>query len=164
MHPRYYFVGVDGEQAVSSTETAKQIQCVRQLECCLVDSRGSKFSWDAFDNPEKPHTIFQAIMNDRKMRIDRGIVMADRPNFAVITAVDNQALRLEYYEGHDALALTYDIRSPELIGASIPSFMGSDPCAYDPGQFLEDAFGIPKEISEPLLKAIHKRMRKEEKE
>jgi|CZCB01.1.fsa_nt_gi hypothetical protein len=150
-----YLIGTDGEKAISSEVTKKQIEEVKKLTCALAH-KGQPLDWDSFDNPDEPRTLFQAIMHDRKQRVDEGHLMADRPNFAVVTAYQGRAVRLEYYEGHDALQLVYDIRAPELQGKDLPKYMEADPCAYDPVDFLEQCFGIPPELSQPLLEAVHK--------
>lgn len=67
--------------------------------------------------------MFQSIRRDRELRVDKETLMADRPGFALITAMDNKAVRLEYYEGHDALSLVYDVKAKELQGKKLPNFM-----------------------------------------
>ena len=74
-----------------------------------------------------------------------------------MTAADGQAVRLEYYEGHDALSLRFDIRSPNLQGMSLPNFMDQDPQAYDPVEFLKTAFGMPEDFTKPLMDEIHRK-------
>lgn len=90
------------------------------------------------------------------MRVDKGQLMADRPCFAVITAKNGKAVRLEFYEGHDSLELVYDIRSPEFYNKELQPYMEKDEYAYDPSAFLEELFGIPKDISKPILEILHK--------
>jgi len=68
---------------------------------------------------------------------------------------DGKAVRLEYYEGHDALSLVYDIRAKELEGKELPKWLESDPYAYDPAAFLEAMLGLPKEVSKPILDITH---------
>jgi len=147
-------VAVGGEVAVGGAQTETQIARVRELECALANEDGV-LTWGDFDNPEEPRTLFQAIARDRDRRIDHGICMADRPPFAVVTAWGGRAVRLEYYEGHDALSLVYDIRAPELQGKILPKYMEADPHAYDPAAFLEEVLGIPKDVSGPLLEMAH---------
>ena len=84
--------------------------------------------------------------------------MADRPSFCVVTPMDGKAVRLEFYEGHDALSLVYDLRSKELQGKDFPNFMDHDPQAYDPVKFVKDAFGIPENLSKPILDELHKKI------
>jgi len=156
MKTEILFIGVDGEQTVNSQETLKQIEKVKSLECLLANEN-EKLSWTDFDNPEEPRTLFQSIKGDREIRIDKKTFMADRPSFAVITVMDNKAVRLEYYEGHDALSLVYDVRAKELQGKDLPNFMDKDPQAYDPCEFLKEAFGIPEEISKPILDKAHEK-------
>jgi len=152
---KIFFIGVDGEKTVNFNETQAQIKAVKALRCCLQDE-GEALSWDAFDNPKEKRTIFQSILKDREMRVDKKILMADRPSFCVITAIDNKAIRLEFYEGHDLLHLEYDIRSKELQSKDLPFFMDEDPQAYDPVKFLKDVFGISEEFSRPFLDKVHK--------
>lgn len=151
---RTLFVGIDGERVVGGEETRRQIEEVKKLRCAL-EYGGRKLDWDAFDDPREPRTIFQAILRDRKMRVDMEMLMADRPPFAVVTARGGDAVRLEYYQGHDALSLVHDIRAPELQGQNLPAFLEEDPCAYDPAECLEKLLGIPKEMTGPILEKAH---------
>ena len=150
------YVGINGEKVVNSVETKKQINRVKKLKSMLTNENGQPLDWYTFDNPEEPRTLFQAILKDRKMRVDKGQLMADRPSFAVITAKNGKAVRLEYYEGHDSLELVYDIRSPEFYNKELQPYMEKDEYAYDPSAFLEELFGIPKDISKPILEILHK--------
>lgn len=149
------FIGVDGNQTVTSIETRKQIEAVKKLKCDLV-IEGENPTWNAFDDPKESRTLFQSIEGDRKMRVDEKTFMADRPSFAVVTEHEGKAVRLEYYEGHDALSLVYDVRSQELEGKELPNFMESDPNAYDPIAFLKDVFGMPEDFTRPIIDEIHK--------
>ena len=79
--------------------------------------------WDFFDDPEEPRSLFQTILNDRDLRVDRGISLEDRPPFCVVTSMDGKAVRLEFYEGKIMLRLRYDIRTAELDGAKLPNYL-----------------------------------------
>lgn len=149
------FIGADAEQVVNSKKTLEQIQAVEALECAF-EHEGQRISWKDLNNAEEPRTLFQSILRDRKRRVDENTLMADRPSFAVITAMDGKAVRLEFYEGHDALQLVFDLRSKELQGRKLPNFMDEDPQAYDPAKFLEEALGIPESVSKPVIDEVHK--------
>lgn len=148
-------IGTGGMQAADFANTLKQIQAVEVLECAL-EHEGEKISWEGFDNPDEPRSLFQSILRDRKRRIDEHTMMADRPSFAVITATGGKAVRLEYYEGHDALQLVFDLRSKELQGKKLPNFLDEDPQAYNPAKFLEEVLGIPESVSKPILDEVHR--------
>ena len=150
-----YFIGTDGEQVVNSQETLKQIEKVKKLDCNL-QGEGTALTWTDFDNPEETRALFQSILGDRKKRVDEKTIMADRPAFCVITEHEGAAVRLEYYEGHDALSLVYDIRAKEIEDKDLPKWMESDPQAYDPAKFLKEAFGMPEDITRPIIEEIHK--------
>ncbi len=156
------FIGMDGGQAVDSKETLEQITAVEALECVL-EHEGEKISWEGFDNPNEPRSLFQSILRDRKRRVDEHTMMADRPSFAVITAMDGKAVRLEYYEGHDALQLEFDLRSKELQGKKLLNFMAEDEQAYDPAKFLEEFFGIPESMSKTIIDEVHKEQHDEKR-
>jgi len=151
-----YEIGFLGDTACGSEITRKQIDQVRQLTCDLELSDGTKLSWDTFNDPDESRSLFQSIIRDRELRVDKKILMADRPKFAVVTAFGNRAVRLEFYEGHDALTCTHDLRAKELHKSCMPVFMDSDPYAYDPVKFLKDEFGIPAEFSKPVIDDLHK--------
>lgn len=152
------FIGADGEQVVDSATTQKQIAEVEALEC-VMENEGQALKWKDFDDTEQPRTIFQSILRDRKRRVDEHTLMADRPAFAVITAMEGKAVRLEYWEGHNALQLVFDLRSRELQGKELPNFLDEDPHAYDPAKFLKDLMGIPEDVSKPILEAVHSKGR-----
>ena len=152
-----FFIGVGGGKVVASKETITQIEKVRALECTLKTETGEKITWDDVDNPNEPRTLFQSILRDRSRRVDQKTFMADRPSFCVVASMDGKAVRLEFYEGHDALSLTYDLRSKELQGKKLSNFMDHDPQAYDPAKFLKETFGMPEEITRPILEEIHKK-------
>jgi len=152
-----FFIGVGGGKVVASKETITQIEKVRALECTLETETGEKITWDDLDDPNESRTLFQCILGDRKRRVDQKTFMADRPSFCVVTAMDGKAMRLEFYEGHDALSLVYDIRAKELKGKSLQNFMDHDPQAYDPAKFLKETFGMSEEITRPMLEELHKK-------
>ncbi|MEW6170662.1 MAG: hypothetical protein AB1472_03810 [Candidatus Omnitrophota bacterium] len=153
------FIGVDGKKVVSLKETLKQIEKAKTYELALETEQGEKVEWIHLDDPDEFRTLFQFIVADRRSRVDKKIFMADRPSFCVLTIWNNQIVRLEFYEGHDALSLVYDIRSKELQGKKLPNFMDEDPQAYDPAKFLKETFGFPEEFTKPLkslLDELHK--------
>ncbi len=151
---RTLFIGTDGEQTVDSETTQTQINRVVALECAL-EYNSQKITWKDLNDPEQPMTIFQAILKDRELRVGRHVLMAYRPAFAVITAIDKKAVRCEIYSGHDSLYLMYDLRSRELQGTRLPNYLESDPQGYDPAVFLKEALGIPENVSKPVLDAVH---------
>jgi hypothetical protein len=122
----FYFIGIGEGKLTSFSGTKKQISYVKALECCL-EHEGESLTWDFFDDRNVKKTLFQSILRDRKMRVNIKIPMDYRPPFCVVTAVDNRAVRLEYYEGRAVLKLRHDIRSKELEGANLPPFMKEDP-------------------------------------
>jgi len=148
---RTIYIGFDGENVVSSEETKKSIDEISKLECAL-EAEGQQLNWKVFNNPDEPRTIFQTILGDRKIRVDQHTAMADRPPMAVVSVVNNKAVRLEFYEGHDALALSFDLRSKELSGKDLPRWMEVDPQAYNPYKFLKEALGFP--IPEEIIKEV----------
>ena len=149
------FVGVDGQQTVSGAETERQIAAVTALECALLTEKGEPVTWLDMNDPAEPRSLFQYVLTDRRIRVDQKTLMADRPAFAVVTVHDGRAVRLEYYEGHDQLECTYDLRSAELQGKPLPRFMDVDPQAYDPAAFLAELFGLPPEITRPVIEGLH---------
>ena len=155
---KIYYIGVDGEQTVNSSETLKQIEEIKQFECNLIDhtENDKKLNWNDFYNVDDNRTLFKHILGDREIRVDNKTAMADRPSFCVLTEHENKIIRLEYYEGHDSLSLKYDIRSKELEGKELKNFMDKDENGYNPIEFLQEVFGIPAEISKPILEKAHK--------
>ena len=163
-----YLIGMEKEKekegyvACSSEKTKKQIEELKKYSLDLFTKNGEQVTWNDIDSPEEPRTILRAIVKDREIRIDKNTFMADRPSFAVCSIDENRIVRLEYYEGHDALKKEYDIRSKELQDQTLSDFLESDPQAYDPYAFLEKNFGIPKEISKPILDKLHNKEHAEE--
>ena len=124
----FHVIGVGEETLVSSgglassIETRLQIDDVKSLECRL-QIEGESLTWDFFDDPDEPRSLFQTILNDREMRVNRRIELEDRPPTCVITSMDGKAVRLEFYEGKYMLRLRFDIRSSELEGAKLPNYL-----------------------------------------
>ena len=56
-------------------------RCRPRLALHLVspDDAREPIAWDDLDNPDEPRTLCQHILGDRKVRVDRGNFMADRP-------------------------------------------------------------------------------------
>ncbi|MCL0035884.1 hypothetical protein M1N44_02415 [Dehalococcoidia bacterium] len=152
----FFFIGHDGEKVVNSAKTLEQIAEVKKLECAM-EHEGEQIRWDMLDSPAEPigfpklgrRTLFQAIVSDRRLRVDQRTMMADRPPIAVVTAVAGKAVRMEFYAGHDALHLIYDLRTRELQGKPMPRWLTSDPQAYNPYRFLQSiGFPVPDELIE----------------
>jgi hypothetical protein len=118
----FHVIGVGDKNLASASETRHQIDDVKELECQL-QVEGEALTWDFFDNPEEPRSLFQTILNDRDLRVDRGISLENRPPFCVVTSMDGKAVRLEFYEGKIILRLRYDIRTSELDGAKLPNYL-----------------------------------------
>ncbi len=124
------FIGVDGKRVVGSQETISQIDKVRTLECALESKQGIKITWDHLYNAN-PQCIFREILRDRESRVDQMSLTENKPPFCVITAVDGRAVRLEFYEGHEAFRLVYDLRANELQSKNLPKFIDQQPLPYD---------------------------------
>lgn len=154
IQPRLHYIGFDGERAVTSRETQAQIDAIKDLRCALVD-QSEPFAWRDIDDPAEPRTLFQHILGDRRLRIDQKRLMANRPPIAVATEHDGAIVRLEYYEGHDQLECTHDLRSADLAGKELPRWMEQDPQAYDPVAFMEQAFGVDPQLTKAVLQATH---------
>lgn len=110
---KQYMIGFIDDTACGSKETSKQIEDIMQLDLAL-EHNGEKITWGDINNPAEPRTLLQAIVRDREVRIDQKTLMANRPLFALLTEENGRIVRLEYYEGHDYLSCTYDLRSKEL--------------------------------------------------
>ncbi len=138
---------------VDSAETQRQIDRLKSLPSLLVDE-GEPIPWEALDNPAERRTLLQFILGDRRVRVDKHTFMADRPPIAVATVIDGAVVRLEFYEGHDALEKTFDLRAPALQGKTLPNWMDVDPMAYDPVAFLQ-SIGFPREVAEMGVAIAH---------
>ncbi|MCF8307845.1 MAG: hypothetical protein K9I68_02435 [Bacteroidales bacterium] len=153
MEIKTHFIGINGETTVNSEQTRQQINLVKKLKCSLV-YENQELTWGLFDDPEEPRSIFQAIEHDRRRRVDKKTFMADRPSFAVVTSINDIAHRLEFYEGHDALSLIFDIRSKQFQNLELSHFLAYDPNGYDPVEFLKN-LGYDSEFAAKIIKTIH---------
>lgn len=148
-------IGIFNDEAADSKTTIKQIQEVKKYELCLQDENGNPITWEQLDNPKNECTLFQTIINDRKLRIDQKIIMADRPNFCVVTIDGNKIIRLEYYQGHDSLSLVYDIRTKEYCGKPMENYLDNDFLGHD---FVNDTGNLLIKLSGsqkgPIMKKI----------
>ncbi|MCD6132782.1 MAG: hypothetical protein J7J16_00400 [Deltaproteobacteria bacterium] len=123
-----YFIGIKEGKIISSRETRKQIDEVKKLKCQLRHPiTGERLGWDSFDDPDDEKSLFQAILRDRKLRVDQGLLMMKKAPFCVITAVDDIAIRLEFYGGYRKTQLIADIRNRRLQGLRLPCFTDRNP-------------------------------------
>lgn len=148
--PRIYFIGVDGEKAVDSQTTRSQIEAVKELECALT-YEGDLLDWEVLDDPDEKNMIFRTVERDRKRRVDEQKSMPDRAAFAVIYAIENVAVRMEFYEGSDELEQLYDARCEELEGKDLANFQDYDPQAHDGASVFGEAFGLPPDLAQSIL-------------
>lgn len=121
----------DLESTLDYKHTLHQIEDVKKYKLNLVDTNGDLLTWKDIDDMKDEKTIFQAILGDRKLRVDNDIEMADRPNFAVLTIINNSIDRLEYYGGHDSLQLMHDIRAGHLCNRVLENYMIEDKLGCD---------------------------------
>jgi hypothetical protein len=117
-----HFVGFDGEQAVDTTMTQRQIDQLETWRCDLVTDNGEPITWTDLNSPSEPRTLLQFILGDHKHRIDEHTPMANLPPFGVATVVDGACVRFEFYEGYVTLQKTHDLRSKELQSVELEDF------------------------------------------
>lgn len=118
-----HYVGFDGEQAINTTMTQRQIDQLKALRSDLVAENGEPITWVDLDNPDEPRTLLQFILGDHKHRVDQHATMANQPPFGVATVVNGACVRFEFYEGYRTLKKTHDLRSKDLQGVELNDFM-----------------------------------------
>ena len=124
--PVLQFIGYDGERAVSTTVTQRQVDQLETLRCDLVTDDGEPITWADLNNPIEPRTLFQFILGDHKHRVDEQTPMVNQTPFGVATIVDGACVRFEFYEGYHELKKTHDLRSKELQASELVDFIESD--------------------------------------
>jgi hypothetical protein len=107
------YVGVRNGRIVSSSTVKKHVRTLQEKYALDIHYKGQKVTWEQINDPENIRTIFQHIIEDRRLRNDHNIALADRPPFVILWEHKKRIVRLEYYEGHDALQLVYDIYAPK---------------------------------------------------
>jgi hypothetical protein len=122
----FYFIGIGDGCLSTVSETRKQIDAVKGLECHL-EQEGKAMTWDDFEDPEGQPSLFKDILRDRLLRVDQNTRIRRRPGFCVITALNGKAVRLEYYGGLKLLSLQEDFRAKDLQDADLPNFLKEDP-------------------------------------
>lgn len=139
-------IGIINGETCSSEETQKQIDNILQYEINISENDKPVLWSDVYDKTNKEdRVLFNCIIADRKMRVDKKIPMADRPLFAVCTIIDDVCVRIEYYEGHDCLEKTFDLRSKELKNQDLEDYYKEDENAYNPIEFLKQKKVIDKD-------------------
>lgn len=113
------FIGFKNDHVINSKDTFRQVSKLKKLNLNLLHEDGQDVQWlDIYDS-SNPRSIIQAIILDRRKRVDYKNIMADRPSTCVVTINNDSIDRIEYYEGHDGLRLVYDIRSKSLQGVQL---------------------------------------------
>lgn len=103
----------EGMKVVGSDKIRKQIGELRNYELNLHSPETKEpLKWhELYDETgEKDRLVLNAIIADREKRVDDNTLMANRPPLAIFTVRNEKIVRFEFYEGHDRLALSYDIR------------------------------------------------------
>lgn len=143
----------------SSKETQKQINEIMQYKINIVDNNEIVKWTDLYDeNNTDKRVLFNSIIADRKRRVDENTALADRPRFAVCTITNGTCERIEFYEGHDRLEKTFDLRSKELSNKKLEDYLEDDEYAYDPIEFLKANNIIDKEnekLYRDILNILH---------
>lgn len=147
-------IGIKNNETCSSTETQKQIDNIIQYDINIFDEE-RVIQWsDVYDKTNKEErALFNSIIADRKQRVDKKELMADRPRFAVCTIINGVCERVEFYEGHDELEKTYDLRSKNLKNKKLEDYLTKDENAYNPLEFLKQS-GLIKSEEEKMVGEI----------
>ena len=154
------------ESVVDSIVTRKQIEELRKYKLNIVSPEtNERITWNIFDDPNEPRTIMQYIIADREMRVDQKNIMADRPPFAVVYTNNDEVVRVEFYQGHDALEQQFDVRAEHLYGQDLPKYLEKDLNAYDPIEFLQNTGLLQtdeeREMVENMLQELHEEIDKQ---
>lgn len=107
------YVGVRNGEIVSSSAVKEHVKTLQEKYALDIHYKGRKVAWEQINDPGNIRTIFQHIIEDRRLRNDHDIALADRPPFVILWEHKKRIVRLEYYEGHDTLQLVYDIYAPK---------------------------------------------------
>ena len=131
MKIKFETIGFENLEALRSEQTREQINKMRELEIVVVEpsNRGEVVKWDDIDNPTEDRTLLRAIEQDRDVRVNQNTCMADRPNLCILTIIDEKIERIEFYEGHDALECTCDLKSLRLMKYKLP-YTYSERCGF----------------------------------
>lgn len=124
MAKRYIFlIGIDEDGKPTDLLTTKdEIRKIEKFEVNLHTRQGDIITWKHINDYKNSSTIFQTILKDREMRIDKGFPMKDKPRYAVITFENRKVIRFEYYEGKEKLRLKYDIRRLDLYNEFMKNY------------------------------------------
>lgn len=103
----------DRHRAVGADATREQLAELRAYDLAVRSAEGEPVPWDAINDADEPGSICQHVVHDREQRVDDGTPMADRPPVAIFTIDEGagEIVRVEYYWGHDRLALEYDLHA-----------------------------------------------------
>lgn len=147
-------IGFKDNHVINSKETIKQILALKKYKLNISDENGNNLSWDDLDNSKHKESLFCNIVRDRRMRVDKGNIMADRPPYCVAYTDENEVVRIEYYEGHDELIQIYDIRRNDLYGEILESDMKKDAQRFDISKNLVEYFlqSLTNDIHSRIIK------------
>ena len=140
-------IGIIDNNTCSSKETQNQINEIIQYKISISDNNEVVKWSDLYDkNNTDERVLFNSIIADRKKRVDENIALADRPRFAVCTIINGVCERIEFYEGHDRLEKTFDLRSKKLMNQELQDYLENDEYAYNTIDFLKTNYLIdPKD-------------------
>jgi len=161
-------IGIIEDHTCTSHETQEQINNLIQYEIDIYENEEKVLWSDVYDKTnEKERVLFNSILADRKIRVDQKIPLADRPKFAICTIINDVCERIEFYEGHDRLEKTFDLRSKRLAKMNLEDFLTEDEYGYEPIKFLKQQNLINKEnesLFRNMLEILHSSNEEELKE
>ncbi len=114
-----------------------------------------------FVNKLRTYSLYEYIIEDRRIRHRNGSSLCNRPPFAVIHYQNKCIKRVEIYCGHDELRRIADFRSEDILFDKCEPFMNEDKGKYVPVNFLI-SMGLVTETDMPdmnfVLESLHKTM------
>lgn len=116
-----YPIGILNGNVLGSVATKEQIELLKEYNLNIETKDGTKITWQHLEGHDK--AIFNTILRDRELRVDKGMVMGDKPRYCICSLKNSDIIRLQYFQGKDELQMVFDLRRKDLYESALNNYI-----------------------------------------
>ncbi len=144
------FIDFEREKAEDCATTQNQTKgAVPEVAQTESERVGLPQYWRLAKDPREVRAIFRFILADRRVRVERPRLLLVRPPSSGSAQRDGAEAREEFFEGHDEIERSDQIRSPAQPADESPKWMEPNEQTDDPAEFLAEVSRARYRFSEP---------------
>ena len=152
------FIDFEREKAEDCATTQNQTKgAVSEVAQTESERVGLPQYWRLAKDPREVRAIFRFILADRRVRVQRPRLMVVRPPSSGSAQCDGAEARVEFFEGHDEIERSDQIRSPAQPADESPNWMEPNEQTYDSAEFLAEVSRRGTGLANPRARRLSTR-------